>query len=330
MSDQVYTLVEAAKAEAPSVATGFIGIYAEAYQPNFVAPIQQSDRTYVWDVEDDLPYTGSTGSRLVGSDFDATQGNFKPYESAVKAYGGKIKVDEYIVDNMPRSMPRQISSQIRAFSRKLFVDTFQGTGGADLRGIRDWLGGDSASRPAALIAAGYENQIINAGTGANGDLLTLDMLDDAIARVEIIPGSTFIYCNDIITRKIKQLNRGNVSAGYNVNFSPDQIGVWDEMYNGIPVITARDGKNADLLSTTEYDNTTNQSTLSLYVVTWGMEATTYFSSSPAGVSGVPMPMITEQNDGSNFKYWRFKHYVGFAPQLPRGIVRLRGLKNSLS
>ena len=114
MSDQVLTLVEAAKAEAPSQKTGYIGIYAEAYQPNFVAPVLASDRTFPWDVEDDLSYTGSTGSRLIDADFDATQANFKHYDSDVKAYGGKIKVDEYMVDNMPMALPRQESSQVKS------------------------------------------------------------------------------------------------------------------------------------------------------------------------------------------------------------------------
>lgn len=329
MADQEYTLVEAAKAEPESQKTGYIGIYAEAYQVNFVAPVLSSDRTFPWDVEDDLPYTGSTGSRSIGSDFDATQANFKPYASDVKPYGGKIKVDEYIVDNMPKSMPRQEASQVRAFARKQFVDTFQGAGGADLRGARDWFGGDVASN-GRIIAPGFENQEVAAGTTASGDLLTLDMLDDTIARVDIRYGSTMIYCNDIITRRIMKLNRGNDSNGFNVNYRPDEIGRFDGLYAGIPIVTCRDGKNADLLSTTEYDNTTNQNTLSLYVVTWGPEHACYFSTNPTGIAGVPLPIVTEQNDGSNYMYKRFKFYLGFAPQQPRCIARLRKLKNAVA
>lgn len=330
MADQVITLVEAAKAEPESKNTGYIGIYATAYQTNYMAPVQSSDRTFAWSVEDDLPYTGSTGSRLIDADFDATQANFKPYESNVKAYGGKIKVDEYIADNMPMSMPRQESAQVRAFARKLCIDTFQGTGGADIRGVRDWLGGDSASRSAALIAAGYENQVVEAGTTGSGDVLTLNMLDDAIARVDVIPGQTAIYADDILVRLIKSLNRGNNTSGYNVVYDPAEIGRFDYVYNGLPIVTMRDGKNADMLSTTEYDATTNQNTLSLYVITWGVEHATYFSTSPRGVAGVPLPQITDTSDGSNYQYKRFKFYVGFAPQQPRSVCRLRGLKNALS
>ena len=332
MSDQVLTMVEAARAEPATQNTGYIGIYASSYQTNFVAPVQASDRVFPWQVEDDLSYTGSTGSRAIDSDFDATQANFKPYESEVKAYGGKIKVDEYIVDNMPMSIPRQKASQVRSFARKLFIDTFEGEGGADLRGLRSWLGGDSASRSAALIATGYSTQVINAGSTASGDVLTIDMMDECLSNLEVIPGQSFVYGNDILIRRLMRLCRGDTTsaAGYNIQFNPAEVGRFDSTYRNVPLVSARDGKNADLLSTTEYDATTNQNTLSLYFVTWGVEQCTYFSTNPAGVAGVPMPEVKDVGDGSNYQYTRFKHYVGFVPQQPRSIVRLRGLKNSIS
>lgn len=332
MADQVLTMVEAAKQEAPSQSTGYIGIYAEAYQTNFVAPVVASDRVFTWRVEDGLPYTGSTGSRAIDADFDATQANLKTYESEVKAYGGKIKVDEYIVDNMPASMPFQEASQVRAFSRKHFIDTFEGTGGADHRGFRDWLGKDAASRPTASLTAGYEGQVVNAGSTASGDLLTLDMLDECIMKLDVIPGQSFIYGNEILTRRLMKLARGTVTDGtqYNTVYNPAEIGRFDGIYRNIPIVTAKDGKNANLLSTTEYDATTNQNTLSLYFVTWGMEHALYFSTSPTGVAGVPMPQVVDANDGSNYQYKRFKFYVGLVPQQPRCVVRLRGLKNAIS
>lgn len=330
MSDQVLTMVEAAKMEPSTQATGYIGIYAESYQTNYIAPVQSSDRIFPWAVEDDLPYTGTTGSRAIDADFDATQANFKNYESEVKAYGGKIKVDEYIVDNMPASIPRQEASQVRSFARKLFIDTFEGTGGADIRGIRDWLGGNSASHGGA-IATGYSGQVVNAGSTGSGDLLTIDMLDEIVGLMEVIPGNTAIYANEILIRRIMKLARGMTDGTtYNLQFNPAEFGRFDGIFRGIPLVAARDGKNANLLSTTEYDTTTNADTLSLYIVTWGIEHATYFSTNPSGVSGVPLPQVEKMGDGSNYKYTRFKHYVGFAPQQPRSVVRLRGLKNAIA
>jgi hypothetical protein len=325
-------MVEAAKQEAPSVSTGYIGIYANAYQTNFVAPVVASDRVHTWRVEDGLPYTGTTGSRAIDADFDATQANLKNYESEVKAYGGKIKADEYIVDNMPASLPFQNAMQVKAFARKQFIDTFEGTGGADLRGIRDFYGKDEASRPAASLSPGYEGQVVNAGSTASGDVLTLDMLDECFGKWDVIPGQSYIYGNEILIRRLMKLARGTVTDGtqYNTVYNPSEIGRFDGVYRNVPLVIARDGKNANLLSVTEYDATTNQNTLSLYFVTWGLEHCMYFSTSPAGVSGVPIPQVVDASDGSNYQYKRFKFYVGFAPKQPRACVRLRGLKNSVS
>jgi hypothetical protein len=179
---------------------------------------------------------------------------------------------------------------------------------------------------------GYSGQVINAGSTASGDLLTLDMLDECLMKIEVIPGQTFIYGNQILTRRLMKLSRGAATDGtqYNVNYNPAEIGRFDGLYRGVPIVTAIDGKNENLLSVTEYDTTTNQNTLSLYFVTWGTEHCSYFSTNPAGVAGVPLPQVTDQNDGSNYQYKRFKHYVGFVPQQPRGVVRLRHLKNAVA
>jgi hypothetical protein len=319
MADQELTLLEAAKLEKPSYAAGLIGTYAEAY-PNFaVAPIVPSDRIYSWDVEDDLPYTGSTGSRLVGADFDSSQGNVKPYASEVKAYGGKIQVDEYIEDNLPRSVAAQEIMQLKAFARKAFIDTFEGAGGADFRGIRDWLLYDSA----------FSGQTIDA-SGSSQAIITLDMLDELLSKMVITP-FTQIYANPVVLRLINKLNRGNVSEGYNVVRNDAQVGVPLRTYNGIPLIPTSDGKNTNLLSTVEPDYATTATSCSLYCVTWGMEGAIYHSSNTTrGANGAPVPQIVRAQPGTNYNYTRFKYYLGFAPTTVRCVGRIRYLKNAMS
>jgi hypothetical protein len=318
MADQELTLIEAAKLEKPSYATGLIGTYAEAY-PNFaVAPIVPSDRIYSWDVEDDLPYTGSTGSRLVGADFDSTQGNVKPYSSEVKAYGGKIQVDEYIEDNLPKSVAAQEIMQMKSFARKAYIDTFQGAGGADFRGIKDWLDNDS----------GFSGQTVNA-SGASQAVISLDMLDELISKMVITP-FTQIHANPIVIRKIWQLNRGNASAGYFVQSARSEVGQVPMAYNGIPLIPTSDGKNANLFSVVEPDYATTPTSCSLYIVTWGMEGALYHSSNTTlGANGAPIPQLVKATPGTNYTYTRMKYYLGFAPTAIRCIGRIRYLANSL-
>lgn len=317
------TLLEASKLMEPSRKAGVVQIYADAYQPLSSATVINTGgkASYAWRVEDDLAHT-SGGKRNVGSDFTATYGNAKPYESDVKIYGGKIQVDEYIMDHSPASMNFQEASQIRSHAREFTVDLFEGTGGTSLRGFRDWMQNDTA----------YAGQETWAGSTANGDVLTEAMIDELISDVNVVQGQSFFYCADIVARRMKYIAKGQVSNQSRVNYTSDEWGKWNFTYDGIPVVVLRDGKNSDLLSTTEYDyGTANQTTCSLYLVTWGQDMASLFSSSAiVAPNGVPLPKMTKENDGSNFKYERLTWYVGLAPHQPRCMGRIKGVKNSIS
>ena len=323
MADQEVTLVEAAKLMEPSRKAGVIQTYADAYQPMQVAPVINTGGkdAYAWTVEDDLAHT-SGGKRNVGSDFDATQGNVKPYESNVKIYGGKIKVDEFITDHSPASTSFQESSQIRAMAREFTVDLFEGTGGTSLRGWKDWLANDGA----------FSNQTIDAGSTASGDLLTQDMMDELVEK--ITKNNPYLYMNEIFMRRLKRMSRGLASGDQRLNYTADQFGNWAWSYAGIPVVVLKDGKGDDILSLTEIDGAaTNSNTGSIYAVDWGMEAASLFASGAGGsvaANGVPLPKLELHGDGSNYKYERMTWYVGNVPHTIRCIARIRYLLNATS
>lgn len=327
MADQEVTLLEAAKLMEPSRKAGVVETYASAYQPMSVAPVINTGgkSTYTWTVEDDLAHT-SGGKRNVGSDFDATQGNVKPYESEVKIYGGKIKVDEYITDHSPASVAFQEASQIRAMAREFTVDLFEGSGGSSLRGARDWL----------LYDGAFSNQEIDAGSSANGDLLTMSMMDELVSKVS--RNNPYIYMRDLVARRLKVLARGlsATDTSQRLNYTPDQFGMWSWRYDGIPIIVLLDGKGTDLLSTTEidgYNGGTNSTTSSVYAIDYGMEAASLFSSGAGGsvgANGVPLPKLEMHGDGTNYKYERMTWYVGFVPHTIRCLARIRYVKNALS
>jgi hypothetical protein len=258
----------------------------------------------------------------VNADFTAAEGNVKPFESQVKIYGGKIQVDTFIKDHSPASVAFQEQSQIRSFARQFTVDTFEGTGGTSLLGVQGWLG-----------LAGYTGQVISAGTSASGDVLTLDMMDEALSYIDRTP-DTAIYCNQIIARRLKRIARGvgTDQTVQNMQYGMDEFGRWTPQYDGIPVVALQDGKGANMLATTEIDGAASQSnTCSLYIVAWGPESATYFSSSSIiGANGVPLPKLMKATDGTNYEYERLEWYVGFVPHRPRCIVRIKYLKNSAS
>lgn len=326
MADQEHTLLEAAKLMTPSRKAGVVQIYANSSEVLRVAPVINTSGKdqYKWDVEDDLPYTtATTGFRNVGSDFDATQGKTRRFDAHVRIAGGKIKVDEYIIDHSPASIVQQENMQISAFARNLTVQIFEGTGASNtLLGARQWM----------TDIAGYTSQVVNAGTTASGDILTLDMMDELIEKVDRT-GNEQLYMNEILARRLKRISRGNGTTDQRMVYEKNQFGQWAWMYDGIPIVVMRDGAGANLLSTTEIDGAgTNSDTLSVYMISWGMEqsASLFSSSALLGANGVPIPKLTRENDGSNFKYERLTWYVGFAPQKPRCMARLRYLENAVS
>jgi len=318
----VLTLVEAAKMMEPSKKAGVVDIYAKAYQPMGVVPVLSTGgkSAYQWTVDDGLSHT-SGGKRNVGSDFTASAGRKKPYESEVKIYGGKIQVDTYIRDHSPASIEFEQSQQIKSYARELVVDIFEGAGGTSLRGFRDWM----------LYDAAYSGQEVSAGTTAGGDLPTLDKMDELVEKIDRTP-DTFLYMTEINARYIKKLSRGNDTAQQRMQYGMNEFGTWSWMYDSIPVIILRDGKGTGLLSTVEIDGAASLSTsMSIYCIAWGPESAALFSSSQiVGANGVPLPKVVEQFDGSNYIYQRMEWYVGLVPHKPRCIARLKYVKNAVA
>lgn len=313
MADQVHTLLEASKLMEPSRKTGVIDIYSKNSKVLMQAPVINTGgkSSYQWTEEDDLAFT-TGGSRNVGSDFDATQGTVAPFESPVKIYGGKIKVDEFIIDHSPASIQFQESSQIKSFARRLDIDIFEGAGGTPLRGVKDWISNQTQ----------YAGQVVNASSTTQSDL-TMDLMDEFVEKIDRTD-MTFIYMNEYPWRKLKALARGLASTSQRINYGPTEFGKWTPMYDGIPVVVMRDGAGADMLSKVEADAAGVANTTSVYACAWGMESAALFSSnSTVAANGVPVPKLTVENDGTNFKYERMTWYVGFVPHKPRCIARLR-------
>jgi hypothetical protein len=299
-------------------ARGVIQTYADASKILADASvIPSASKDFTWSLETALPWTGTSGVRDINADFTASYAQTNKYSSETKIYGGKVQVDKKITVESPDSVAYQEAAQIRALSHQLDIDVFEGAGGVtnNIRGFQ-------------YILENYEDfdtQTVNA-TATNTATVTLDMLDEAISKVAVAP-STRIYANNSVIRTINSLSRAPVSASMGVTRTLDQFGVYSLAYNGIPMISMLDGKNANMLSTTQADADANESDAqSLWIVTWGPENATLFSSNSTRVAnGVPIPDIEEMTDGTNYRYIRFEWYVGLALQSIRSIARIRYL-----
>jgi hypothetical protein len=121
-----------------------------------------------------------------------------------------------------------------------------------------------------------------------------------------------------VNRRIKKLSRGTASGSYNINYTPEQLGMFDGKYDGIPIIALRDGKGDDLLSTTLGDG----SSCHLYVVTYGEDNVMGFQVGPMEVIGL--------NEASVFNYFDIEWGVGIAPMSRRSISRLDYVSNAVA
>jgi hypothetical protein len=255
----------------------------------------------------------------VNADFTASQGAAKAYESKVKIYGGKIQVDRYISHNYPQSVVFDETMQIKALSRQLFIDVFEGSGGQYFRGIADWMSKDTA----------YSGQVVESGATTTPIVVTVDMIDELLSKVNIIPGRTFLYMNDYPARKILKDTKASTAPVLAASYQPENLTNLAGVYTGygpsVPIIVARDGKGNNLLSITETDKNSAANSQSIYAVTWGEEMCSLFST-----NGSTIPAIARKSDGTNYEYEVLEWFVGLAPQQPRCIAQLKYIKNALS
>jgi hypothetical protein len=315
------TLLQAARLMEPSRERAIIELYASENQILAAAPVISTGPAHLWKVEDALPYsTSATGTRAVNGDFTASTGRTKRYEGKVKIYGGKIQVDRYIEHNYPQAVVADEVMQIKALSRQMFIDCFEGAGGQYLRSLSNWNTTDSA----------YTGQVVNAGATTTPVVVTVDKVDELLSKIKIIPGRTFLYMNDYPCRKILKDTKSTTYPGIASSYTPDSLTGMGGVYTGygpaVPIIVTQDGKGANMLSITEDDYSGGgANSQSIYAVTWAEDAATLFSSNSQSI-----PQLLTKTDGSNFNYEVLEWFLGLAPQFPRCQAQLKYVKNALS
>jgi len=304
------TLLEIAKTMPKSQATGIIMTYATTYQPLMALPlISEPNGTHKWNVEIELPYT-SGGTRLVDGSWTNTRSNISTYSQDFKIYGGQIKIDNALSTLSPGKIPQEIESQTKAKARIFTKDMFIGTEGASLRGIKDYLDNDPI----------FVNQTIDIGTTSAGGVLLTDHMDNLISKINRVPGRTYIYCTQYAELRLRKLQRGSAVTSdvpYNLVYNQAEWGTFSGSYDGIPIVTLKDGKGDDLLPTDDG----NGSCSTIYLVTYGPELFTGFQ--------VAAPKIRPLTQADVYEYTSFEHYVGTAVKAIRSIARLRYVSNTI-
>lgn len=307
MSGEV-TLLEQNRSNPNPQAQKIVNVFAMEYIVNalMVYSGNVSGFFYPWNVADTLP---TVSPRDFNVEFVADFGKSSNYMVPWKNYGGVLKVDKALKKGNPAGAQRQMLMQLQAIAKKWAQDIFSGTGGTSMTGIN------------LMLNQFFPGQVIDAGSTASGDLLTLSMMDDAM---DLISNPTAIYCTKTMRKRLNALARD--ATKHNINFGIDQFGVPVMTYNKVPVYVMQDEMTSgDLLSTAEIDGAdTNSDTSSLYVIRHAEDGVHAFTPDPQSVI-----TVTEESR-DNFDQSRLEKNAAIVVETPRSAVRIRYLKEAVA
>lgn len=305
------TLLEVAKNMPDTKEKGIIMTYATSYHPLATMPFETvPGGTKKWKVVNDLSYSDSSYAyRNLEAEHQTTKTPTQIFNANVKIAGGRVKLDRLLKTLSPGDVPIQREGQIASYARQVTIDIFEGAGGSALYGITNLIDNQPL----------FSNQAVSGGTASTGALLTEDMMDAFLAKINRIPGQTFLYMNDAPYRRLRKLARGNIATtGYNVQYTPEQFGYFAGFYDEVPCIVLKDGKGTDLLSNTTGDG----SSTTIYAVTYGQDNVMGFQAKPIEV--IPM------NEISVLEAFDIEHPMNFACQSVRCIAKLQYIKNAVA
>lgn len=162
------------------------------------------------------------GFRGVNEAYSASNGVLNPLTEALVIAGGDLDVDKFIIDTMGGSQ--------RAIHEAMKVRALA------LAWTNKFINGNNQTDPRefdGLAVRVTGDQIISAGTTANGAALSLSIMDQAIDQVE---NATHIVMNKAMKRKFIAAARTTTVSG-NVTQDKDQMGKTISLYNELPILT---------------------------------------------------------------------------------------------
>lgn len=253
------TLIEAAKLETGDVyKSGVIELYAGSSDILMNLPFENiTGGSLAYNRETALPGIGFRG---VNESYTPSTGVLNPLTEVLVIAGGELDVDKFIVQTRGMS---QRTTQEAAKIRNL-----------SLTWTRKFIKGDSLSDPRefdGLQVRAVGDQVISAGSTANGAALSLAIMDQAIDQTL---NPTHIIMSKAMARKFSAAARTTSVSGY-VTYDVDQLGRRVMQYNGLPILTVDlDGSGTSILPFTEAAASGTDTATSIYIVGMGSDSLT--------------------------------------------------------
>jgi hypothetical protein len=303
------TLVEAAKRALEGgnvLRAGIINTYAQSSDILRVLPFESiAGNALRYNQEQTLPGIGFRG---VNGSYTESTGILNPIVEPLVIAGGDLDVDKFILKTMGEEQRgTQEAMKVKALAHK-WTQTF--------------LKGDSTT-----VAAGFDglqvritgNQLIDNGSTAGGDALSLAKLDELI---DAVVNPTHLIMNKAMRRRLTQAARSYTIGGF-ITYTVDAFGRQVTRYNDLEILIAdEDNTGTQILSFDEAAASGDSLCTSIYCI----------SATDDGVKGIQNGEMDVTDLGElqtkPCKRTRVEWYSGIAIFHPKGGARLRYIKNA--
>lgn len=247
------TLIEAAKLETGDVVRqAIIELYAGSSGILMNLPFTTiAGNAMKYNREDSLPGVGFRG---VNEAYTPSTGVLNPLTEALVIAGGDLDVDKFIIDTMGADQrSTHEAMKVRALSLAWTKKFLKGDTTSDARefdGLQTRITG---------------NQLIAAGSTANGSALSLSKLDEAIDQTL---NPTHLIMSKAMRRRLTQASRSTTVGGF-ITMGIDAFGKPVQMYNELPIITVDlDNTQSAILPFSEAATSGTATATSIYVVSF--------------------------------------------------------------
>lgn len=296
------TVTEWEKLNPTPLSSGVVEIFASENPVLAAMPfINVQGNSYRYNVEDTLP---GIAFRSIGEGYTESTGVVNPEVESLTICGGDSDFDVAQIemgtgDNDTRAV--HLGMKAKALT---------------LAWLNTFFNGDTSVNPKAFDGI---NKRLTGGTqefaaGANGAVLTLDMLDELVDKVRGTP--SLILCNKAVRRKIRQLARSTNA----LSITRDFLGREVDAYAGVPLGVVEEGADGDeILGFTETQGTANNTT-SLYAVKFGADMMHGIQTKP--MTARDLGEISEKPCLRS----RIEWYSGLVIKHPKAVSRLKGIK----
>jgi hypothetical protein len=248
------TLVEASKLYAGDpLRSAIIELYARNSDILMVLPFEDiQGNAYRYNREETLPGIGFRG---VNEAYAESTGILNPITEPLVIAGGDLDVDKFIIDTMGENQ--------RSVHEAMKVKALA------LNWTLKFIKGDQSSEPRefdGLQVRCTGNQLISAGSTANGTPLSLAKLDELIDAVD---DAQYLIMNKTMARRLSAAARTYTVGGF-ITYDLDAFGRRVTKYNDLPILIADvDNEGNQILPFTEAAASGTSTACSIYCVSLG-------------------------------------------------------------